>query len=77
MDVADRTTDTNIPPNGDDCVPWSRLRSLAPPSNVQRGPNPEFEDVKGSAPGFQNLTDDIARSLLETRGFTSRLGGIP
>ena len=35
--------------------------------------NARLEDLRGSALGFRNLTNDIARSLLETGGFRPRL----
>ncbi len=35
--------------------------------------NGRLEHLRGSAPGFRNLTNYIARSLLETGGFRPRL----
>ena len=35
--------------------------------------NGRLEHLRGSAPGFRNLTNYIARSLLETGGFRARL----
>ena len=35
--------------------------------------NGRLEHLRGSALGFRNLTNNIARSLLETGGFRSRL----
>lgn len=35
--------------------------------------NGRLEHLRGSALGFRNITNYIARSLLETAGFTTRL----
>jgi transposase len=35
--------------------------------------NGRFEHLRGSALGFRNLTNYVARSLLETRGFRPQL----
>ncbi|PPI47523.1 transposase, partial [Rathayibacter iranicus] len=35
--------------------------------------NGRLEHLRGTALGFRNLTNYIARSLLETRGFRPRL----
>jgi transposase len=45
-----------------------------PPSNGPTGAiNGRLEHLRGSALGFRNLTNYIARALLETRGFRPRL----
>jgi len=53
-----------------------RSRLLQPPRHVQRANGSDqrtFEHLRGSALGFRNLTNCIARSLLETGGFRPRL----
>lgn len=54
--------------------PTQRPRSERPPARtLQITFNGRLEHLRGSALGFRNLTNYIARSLLETGGFRPRL----
>src|SRR5690606_1745669 len=58
-----RSTDTSTPPR-----PPPRW-----PLDIHRRFNGRLEHLRGSALGFRNLTNYIARSLLETGGFRPQL----
>src|SRR5690606_31537325 len=60
-----RSTDTSTPPR-----PPPRW-----PLDIHRRFNGRLEHLRGSALGFRNLTNYIARSLLETGGFRPQLHG--
>jgi len=69
LDVAAKT--------GRPAVDWRALLAYFERPHTSNGPteaiNGRLEHLRGSALGFRNLTNYIARSLLETGGFRPQL----
>ena len=53
--------------------PGCRINSDTPHNGPTEALNGRLEHLRGCALGFRNLTNYIARSLLETGGFRPRL----
>jgi transposase len=59
-----------VPPAGDVLANADRAGTSNGPTEAING---RLEHLRGTAPGFRNLTNYIARSLLETGGFRPQL----
>ena len=52
---------------------WPTSTVPAPATDQTKRSNGRLEHLRGSAPGLRNLTNYVARSLLESGGFRSQL----